>query len=64
MTILAVLAAVALSLAPDGSRDRTAEVKSAIEQARAAGGGVVEFARGEYHFRAESATRTKNKEVG
>jgi hypothetical protein len=40
------LAATAVSLSPDGDRDMTADVLSAVESVRAAGGGTVRLSEG------------------
>ena len=47
----AILAALSITLAPDGDRDRAGEVRVAVERIRAAGGGTLTLAPGEYHFR-------------
>ncbi len=46
-----------ISFAPDGARDRTAEVRAAIERARR--GGTLEFAKGVYHFHTNAAATIK-----
>jgi polygalacturonase len=51
------LAATAVSLSPDGDRDMTADVLSAVESVRAAGGGTVRLSAGTYHFRSPTAMR-------
>ena len=65
-SILASLTAAALALcasaetisfAPDGARDRTAEVRAAIERVRR--GGTLEFAKGVYHFHTTAAATIK-----
>ena len=50
--------AVTVRVAPTAD-DATPAVLKALAEVRAAGGGVVEFAAGEYHFRAASATPMK-----
>ena len=54
---VAVNLAAAVSLLPDGDRDMTADVLSAVESVRVAGGGTVRLAAGTYHFRSPSAMR-------
>ena len=54
---VAVNLAAVVSLSPDGDRDMTADVLSAVESVRVAGGGTVRLAAGTYHFSSPSAMR-------
>ena len=45
------------SLSPDGDKDMTARILSAVEDMRAAGGGTVRLSAGAYHFRSPTAMR-------
>ena len=50
LALVMPLAVFAREFFPDGDRDRSREVRSAVEAARLSGGGEIRFAKGEYHF--------------
>lgn len=45
------LAALTLTISPDGTNDMTSAVMDALDEVRRAGGGKITFAPGDYHFR-------------